>query len=673
MSFSVLETFVKEYYSANKKEQDLNEPQLFKDIKRIRDSLLDDKFHPSVELKRTLQKQLRRARYPLEIAVVGQFSSGKSTFLNALISKNILPTGITPVTSKVNYINYGTEYKLKITFKSGAEEYAPLESIGDFTDQRKSELKSIKYLTIYAPIEMLKDISFVDTPGLNSLSDDDTTVTRNILRDVGGIIWLTLIDNAGKHSEEVILKEYMKHFKNKSLCVLNQKDRFSQEEVQNTKNYVQKSFGEYFSKVIPISAKMALESREHHKLIMIEDEYRLLAKSIKSSLLSRGIEDVSEFTKLIVEAKNKVEEIKQSDSSKNKEKYQQSNIDEVLNFIETKIRPMANECKEFAIKNDLQSICNILITEYESIIQVYSELEQILIQKEEGIIKAIEQIQTKYENRLIELYDSIEFIVQTITNEIYKNIKTVQKEKIDEKKGLFNQKIIDVKTYDISWIDSDMIYKNLFYDEDIILKLFKKVNKNLKSIEENITSDLQNIYQDLQSEIKGWQEPFELIRKHREIASNYEFSATRHFAAKVHENVLDHFKDMIRHSIMNINTNFAQFNGSLSYSYIAITKATVAYFKRRIRHRDELNQNDVHQFNTYKPSTIEINEKLKEHFQYERVEQFLTSKQNFLHKTTIVLKEYFIKNNIDRIEFVKINKNKYQNKIKDLQEIKSSI
>jgi len=48
---------------------------------------------------------------PMEIAIVGQFSSGKSTFLNALLSKNILPVGITPVTSKVNFLNYGKEYK----------------------------------------------------------------------------------------------------------------------------------------------------------------------------------------------------------------------------------------------------------------------------------------------------------------------------------------------------------------------------------------------------------------------------------------------------------------------------------------------------------------------------------------------------------------------------------
>ena len=92
----------------------------------------------------------------MEVAITGQFSSGKSTFLNALLSRNILPTGITPVTSKVNFINYGDEYKLKITYYSGAQEFAPIESIADFTDQREDEMQDIKYLTLYAPMDILK-------------------------------------------------------------------------------------------------------------------------------------------------------------------------------------------------------------------------------------------------------------------------------------------------------------------------------------------------------------------------------------------------------------------------------------------------------------------------------------------------------------------------------------
>ncbi|XPV83171.1 MAG: dynamin family protein [Halarcobacter sp.] len=217
----------------------------------------------------------------MEVAITGQFSSGKSTFLNALLSKNILPTGITPVTSKVNFINYGDEYKLKITYYSGAHEYAPIEAIADFTDQRQHEMGDIKYLTLYAPMDILKDISFVDTPGLNSQSQSDTDTTRRVLRDVGGIIWLTLIDNAGKLSEAEVLEEYMQHFQNKSLCVLNQKDKFTQEQIDTTTKYVKEKFSKYFSQVTPISAKQALDSRATSKKVFLVINLIQLQKILK--------------------------------------------------------------------------------------------------------------------------------------------------------------------------------------------------------------------------------------------------------------------------------------------------------------------------------------------------------------------------------------------------------
>ncbi|MCG3716211.1 dynamin family protein, partial [Aliarcobacter butzleri] len=199
-NLTILKSFVNEFKETYTVVEAIYEDGLVGDIRKIQDKLLDEKFFPSTQLKAILNKQIKRARYPMEVAITGQFSAGKSTFLNALLSRNILPTGITPVTSKVNFINYGEEYKLKITYYSGAQEYAPIESIADFTDQREHEMKDIKYLTLYAPMDILKDISFVDTPGLNSQSQSDTDTTRKVLRDVGGIIWLTLIDNAGKLS-----------------------------------------------------------------------------------------------------------------------------------------------------------------------------------------------------------------------------------------------------------------------------------------------------------------------------------------------------------------------------------------------------------------------------------------------------------------------------------------
>ena len=109
-----LKNLAKEYHAQFQKEQEC-ESGITAEIQSIQRALLDEKFHPSIQLSQLFDKLLRRSKYPMEVAIVGQFSSGKSTFLNALLSKDILPTGITPVTSKVNFINYAKEYKLKVS------------------------------------------------------------------------------------------------------------------------------------------------------------------------------------------------------------------------------------------------------------------------------------------------------------------------------------------------------------------------------------------------------------------------------------------------------------------------------------------------------------------------------------------------------------------------------
>lgn len=611
----------------------------------------------------------------MEIAITGQFSAGKSTFLNALLSRNILPTGITPVTSKVNFINYGEEYKLKITYKSGAEEYHSIDAIADFTDQRKDELDDVKYLTLYAPMDILKDISFVDTPGLNSQSQSDTETTRRVLRDVGGIIWLTLIDNAGKMSEAEVLEEYMQHFKNKSLCVLNQKDKFTQEQIKTTTNYIKTKFAKYFAEVVPISAKQALDSRQHQKNILLESVYTQITNEFKTKLSENlEVNSINFFEKEFEEFKKEVHTINSKDDTQDLKLLEESNINKVLEFIENTIRPQAKEAKEFSIKNDLKGVCDILIKEYETIIGSYNSLEDILKNTENKVLEAFEDIYKKYSKDLYNIYNSLEIIMEKIANETFKNIKRVESTRFQETKGNFltGTKIQKVE-YSTFWIDSDNVYKNLFYDDQTIDKMFKRSIKMLKNNELQTDEAFREVYRKLESEVHKWQEAYEKIRKHREIASDLEFSNTRHFAAKVHENVLKEYQKAILENISALRKKFAYFNGALSYSYIQTTQATIAHFEQQIKESEDLYKKEPTKFSIHHPREDEILSKLRANFAFEKIEDFLTSKRNYLFKIIKYSKEQYLEINKDRIKFVESKKQNFDKKIEKLKEIKESI
>lgn len=672
-NLNILKSFVNEYKTTYSLQEVVYEDGLVGDIKRVQTKLLDEKFLPSNQLIGILNKQIRRARYPIEIAITGQFSSGKSTFLNALLARNILPTGITPVTSKVNFINYGEEYKLKITYYSGAQEFAPIESIADFTDQREHEMQDIKYLTLYAPMDILKDISFVDTPGLNSQSQSDTDTTRKVLRDVGGIIWLTLIDNAGKLSEAEVLEEYMQHFKNKSLCVLNQKDKLTPDQVETTTKYVTEKFGKYFAQVTPISARMALESRAHQKRVLLDDSFESITKEFKKELNNNiGIESLDFFKNSFEAFHKRVEEINTKDMSEDRKLLKESNINEVLEFIENIIRPQAADAKEFAIKKDLRGICDILIKEYETITKIYDALIEILKGCENSVIEHFEGIYKKYSKELFNIYNSVETIMEKIAHETYKNIKKKSAFRFEETKSFLGAKI-EKFDYETFWIDSDSIYKKLFYDDQTIDKMFKRSIKLLKNIELDTDEAFRDAYNIIKNEVTKWQEPYELIRKQREIASDLEFSNTRHFAAKVYENVLKTYHTAILENISAIRKKFAYFNGALSYSYIQTTQATIAHFEQQILESEELYKKEPSKFSISHPREDEIVAKLKANFGFEKIEDFLTSKRNYLFKIVKYSKEQYLEINEDRIKFVTSRKEQYLEKIKDLEKIKEEI
>lgn len=670
---SILSNFVKEFKTTYAKKEEVFEEGLVGDIKRIKAALLDPKFMPSSKLEAILDKQLRRARYPMEVAITGQFSAGKSTFLNALLSRNILPTGITPVTSKVNFINYGEEYKLKITYKSGAEEYHSIENIAAFTDQRQKDMDDIKYLTLYAPMDILKDISFVDTPGLNSQSQSDTDTTKSVLRDVGGIIWLTLIDNAGKLSEAKILEEYMQQFKNKSLCVLNQKDKFTPEQVETTVNYIKDKFGKFFAQVTPISAKLALEGRALHQDVLLKAQYDKIIEEFKHDLWEKDVDNLAFFEEKFKAYKKEIINIQNTDTSENVQLIKESNIQEVLDFINNTIRPQAAEAKEYAIKKDLRSFCDILIKEYYTIIGVFESLSDILKESEEEILAEFDAIHKTYSKELFAIYNALESIMETMSNVTYKNIKKQKAYRYEAKSSFLSKDSYEKIEYETYWIDSDNVYKNLFYDDQTIDKMFKKAIKDLKQVQLDCDVAFRNVYRTLKHKVQRWQEPYELIRKQREIASDSEFSSTRHFAAKVYENILRDYHRAILENISALRKKFAYFNGALSYSYIQTTQATIAHFEQQIAESVLLYEKEPTKFHIYHPREDELLTKFKVNFGFEKIEDFLTSKRNYLFKIVKYSKEQYLEINQGRIEFVLSKQNEYINKIEDLKAIQESI
>ena len=669
---NILKQFAKEYNKINNKPLKYGNT-LQEHIKYTQNILLKEEFKPSNSLKSVFDKLSIRSKEPLKVAITGEFSSGKSTFLNALLSKDILPTGITPVTSKVNFIKYGKKRELEIVYSDGRVELRSPNELRRYTDQRES-IEDIKYLNIYLPQDILKEITFVDTPGLNSQSIEDTRTTTNVLKDVDGIIWLTLIDNAGKLSEEKALAKFLKYSNIKSLCVLNQKDRFTKSQIDTTIKYIKENFDKYFDEVIAISAKEALDARKNDKNQILAQKIDNLASLFKKSLLLQLHQDISFFDKSYKHFLEEANEVLNQDFTHHLKLLENSNIQKVLDFIDEHIRANATISKEKSIKRELIGICDIIIEQYNIIMMVHDKLSNIIIAYKKNLNDHFETPKKRYANELYQNHQELEKIISLISNEIYANMITIQKYRYKKSVSKFLKKPkIEQIPYKMPWFESENIYKTLFYDEDKVEKLLRRVTRELKEIESNAIENITSLYENLEAKIKQWQNLYEFTTKNREIASEKEFAHLRKFVSKAYEDILKDFMSTSLESVSHLEHDFGYIKGALEFNYQNAAKTTVAFFKRRIYESVQFYEDYPESCHIYTPSLNEIEEQIKIHFNFNKLDSLIKSKRNFLYKNIENLQENYKSIAEEKIKFLNQKKEEYLKKIDTVQKLKEKL
>lgn len=129
-------------------------------------------------------RQLLEQRNGLEVAVFGRFKAGKSSFLNHLAGRAVLPIGVVPLTAVITRLRSGPRDRARVQFQDGrAQEIAlaevPLYVSEEANPENRRQVATVEIelpeLRAYAPLE------FVDTPGLGSAFGHNTEAALNWL------------------------------------------------------------------------------------------------------------------------------------------------------------------------------------------------------------------------------------------------------------------------------------------------------------------------------------------------------------------------------------------------------------------------------------------------------------------------------------------------------------
>ncbi|KAK5578334.1 hypothetical protein RB653_008004 [Dictyostelium firmibasis] len=205
------------------------------------------------------------------LVVVGEFNSGKSSFLNALLGDQYLKEGITPTTHRINRIEFG-------------------EKITQHTIP--SRLSNTEHEIIQLPVEWLKEFSLVDTPGTNAVIEGHQEITEHFIPKSDLVLFVTSIDRAFSESEKQFL-EKVKKWGKKIVVVISKTDliennpllssssKNSQTELNEVINFVKENFKSQLNVepiIFPLSSKLALKAK-----LELSSSSQLLSTSSSSS------------------------------------------------------------------------------------------------------------------------------------------------------------------------------------------------------------------------------------------------------------------------------------------------------------------------------------------------------------------------------------------------------
>lgn len=155
----------------------------------LKDTMKECNIPPLFPLYNLCEELLTELDSPMRIAITGMIKTGKSTLLNALLGKYIVPTAVEVLTYNVNWFHHvknspnGTE-QIIVHFHNKEDKTYSLSDLNKFVaygQNNKETLNAIHWVDVYLDEPILKIFDLIDTPGLSSLVGTESQHTRDLL------------------------------------------------------------------------------------------------------------------------------------------------------------------------------------------------------------------------------------------------------------------------------------------------------------------------------------------------------------------------------------------------------------------------------------------------------------------------------------------------------------
>jgi GTP-binding protein EngB required for normal cell division len=191
---------------------------------------------------------------PLDVAVLGQFKSGKSSLLNAVLGENVFPVGVLPLTAVITRAVAGPERVVRVTHHDGSvEEVAPAQ-LAEFVTEagNPGNRRQVAVADVHTPA--LRDwpgVRLVDTPGLGSVFAHNTEATRTWMPNVA-VALVTVSAERPLSDEDRRLVAEARETAPRVVVVLTKVDLLTDAERAEVSAFLDRALHESFGVAIPV-------------------------------------------------------------------------------------------------------------------------------------------------------------------------------------------------------------------------------------------------------------------------------------------------------------------------------------------------------------------------------------------------------------------------------------
>lgn len=372
-------------------------PQIIENIRQAKKELIATQMF--IDEASKLDSYIEHIKQPLLIMVMGEFSTGKSTFINALVGKRITVVDALPTTAVITKLCYGDVEKVMVYYRDGSEhEYDPDEFnrlTSEADDESNAQHEKIDYVERAIPIPVLRDMTIIDSPGLNALKDAHTEATKRFVEQADTVLWMISSEKAATDTEYQGIDKLSPRLK--PIVIVNKMDLLDEEEddSENFLKNVREKLKDKAQVVIGISAEYAVQGKtEGNEELLAASNFAAFDDIVREVILPNRdaykvnslIDELNEWLYGIMKKVQVAEDTNAPNKDVDYNKYVEnravlSRVEDALAFV---AQPLKDFCEESTNNASALALLGIL-----------HEFGLVLMQKESQAMSAYEKAAVK--------------------------------------------------------------------------------------------------------------------------------------------------------------------------------------------------------------------------------------------------------------------------------------